>query len=209
MNRETVHLREKLDFVLRRRHKAAGYWSAPVTIRMSDEAGDLLYRILEIDGGGWVQDDDRFLLKGCKCTMTIANAGGGAIYRRFYLCPAHASALFVLPAQASIPTEKPEVRVRPQKAKPADIHHKGNNTTPPTSQNQCSVGTTEYMWFRQVFPDSGSIDYSSNTSPHPSPRSADSQLGLLHALVTLFTYVTSLPLLLFNPRAPDPVYLLP
>lgn len=129
MNRESVQLLQQLEFELKRHGKAAGYWSAPFTIRMSDFAGDLLYTVLEKGAGSWVQDDDRFLLKGCKCTMTIGNAGGGATYRRFYLCPAHASSLFILPAQAKIPLEKPVVEIRPQKAIPDIKHHKGKSTT--------------------------------------------------------------------------------
>lgn len=116
--------REALATVLARNGKSAGYWSAPLTVRMSDNAGDLLYKILGEQSSGWLQDGEKHLLNGCQCTMTIANAGGGKTYRRFHLCQRHAEWLFRVPGDVRIANDKPAIKMRQLKQEKSRKHQK-------------------------------------------------------------------------------------
>ena len=125
MNTDTEHLRAQLFLVLSRLKKKAAYWTAPLTVRMNDKAGTLLYEILEKENGNWVRDKERYRLNGCNCTMTEASAGGSTTYLRFYLCRAHAKELFQVPNSAKIESERPAVKMHTPKA-PTAHDHKGH-----------------------------------------------------------------------------------
>lgn len=118
------HLRRVLAAILARDGKRAAYWDAPFTIRMSDNAGVLLYKILDMEKGGWVQVVDRYLLKDCKCTMVKGKAGAGLLYRRFYLCQAHAADIFEFPGRVKFATGKPAVKLKKLNPLPIEKQHK-------------------------------------------------------------------------------------
>ena len=53
---DAEHLREQLFLLLFRLKKKAGYWIAPMTMRMNEKAGSLLYEILGKENDRWVED---------------------------------------------------------------------------------------------------------------------------------------------------------
>ena len=105
------HLRKALLAILIRDGKKAAYWMTHVTIRMTDEVGDLLYEILKKENGGWVQGKNTISLKGCSCMMAKVKEGGFAPYRVFQPCPSHVCEIVELLEQAMINTVRPSVKL--------------------------------------------------------------------------------------------------
>jgi hypothetical protein len=125
MTRETEFLRGQLFLILSRLKKKAAFWTAPMTIRMNEKAGALLYDILGKENGDWALDKERHRLKGCSCTMSEGRAGGSVTYRRFYLCREHAKDLFQMPSPAKIDSERPAVKMHTSKGS-ITKDHKGH-----------------------------------------------------------------------------------
>jgi|WetSurMetagenome_2_1015567.scaffolds.fasta_scaffold923764_1 hypothetical protein len=105
MCQDTIkHLKETLIAILIQETKSAEYLNFLTSIRMTDHAGDLLYKILGKQYGGWVRVNFTFRLNECKCITRQVNN-----YRYFYPCPLHALEIYDLLVlkQTKIPIPRP------------------------------------------------------------------------------------------------------
>ena len=105
MCKDTIdNLREALTAILSRDTKSAEYLYYPFSIRMTDQAGDLLYEILGKQNGGWVRINFTFRLNGCKCMTRRVNND-----RYFYPCHLHVFEIYelLMLKRTNIPIPRP------------------------------------------------------------------------------------------------------